>query len=297
MPLETLQKILDNLARLKYKGRVEFYIYNEPTRDKRLPDIIKMFRARLPHSSFMINTNGDYFKTADDIKLLFDNGLNQMQINIYSDKDDSEEINQYYKGVEFAQARMDKLQGFVNEIFPPERQVVNPTGKLNLLYHNIGAKNQTCVVVKKFGIRPGTLVNGWTNRSGLVPDFKTAVKEPLKKGCTKVFRFLNIDYAGNAVLCCNDYNSETKGIGNISDKTLEQLWNDKIFNIYRIRLQNRNRNQFLCNNCDFNGGVYTHLIDKATTGSPELDNKIATDGFLTVKQVQEYELQNSDTVL
>src|SRR5436190_796764 len=81
MPMETLEKILNNLAALKYKGRVEFYIYNEPTRDKRLPEIIKMFRSKLSRSSFMVNTNGDYFKSANDIKLLFDCGLNQMQIN------------------------------------------------------------------------------------------------------------------------------------------------------------------------------------------------------------------------
>jgi radical SAM protein with 4Fe4S-binding SPASM domain len=294
--MEKLEKILDNLAKLKYKGRVEFYIYNEPTRDKRLPDILKMFRVKLPRSSFMVNTNGDYFKSAQDIKLLFDSGLNQMQINIYSDKDNSADQQQFEKGVAFATSRMAKLQAWVDELFPKSNQEVNPTGKLNLLYHNIGSRNQTCVVVKKFGIRPGTDVAGWTNRSGLVPDFKTTVKEPLKKGCTKVFRMLNLDYMGNAVLCCNDFNSETKAIGNISDKTLEQMWNDKIFNIYRLKLQNKYRAMPLCSNCDFNGGVYTHLIDKATFGS-DLDSKILTTQFKTIKDIEDYELQNSNPVV
>ncbi len=66
-----------------------------------------------------------------------------------------------------------------------------------------------------------------TNKGGLVD-----VKPKRRSSCFKLSSQLVFDYAGNAVLCCDDYNSSIV-FGNINDKDIYEIWNDK--NYRRIR--------------------------------------------------------------
>ena len=83
MPMEMIERIVAELKSLKYNGRYEHYIYNEPTRDARLLEVITYVKKELPRATQMINTNGDYFKSADDIWALFEAGINQMQKTVF----------------------------------------------------------------------------------------------------------------------------------------------------------------------------------------------------------------------
>jgi len=58
-----------------------------------------------------------------------------------------------------------------------------------------------------------------------------------------------INWRGEMVLCCHDYNS-TIVIGNTKNRTIEDMWNDDILNKYRLSLSTGNRNLPLCNQCD-----------------------------------------------
>jgi GTP 3',8-cyclase len=265
MSWDMIKNIVQQLKQLKYKGRVENYIYNEPTRRKDLWEIIAYIRQELPHACQMMNTNGDYFKSKDDIKSLFDYGLNQMQINIYSSSDDSEDDKIFENGVRLAKQRQATLQKWVDELGLDQ--------KLSL-YQNIGPRKKACQVIAKFGIRKTTKdselegPNHFSNRSGNIPDFRGAAVEPLNKHCTRPFRFLNINWTGDAILCCNDFYGKTN-FGNVAKNTLLEIWNDVNFHIYRLKLQNKKRDCFLCNNCDFNGGYYPHMTDKVTFGEEQ----------------------------
>lgn len=254
--------ILRDLKELNYHGRVEFYIYNEPTRDKRLAEFIAATRHELPRACLMINTNGDYFKTKEDIKYLFDCGLNQMQINIYSNADRYQEGAQFDKGVEEAVKREAKFKQWISILGLNNGQS---------LYQNIGPRKRTAKVESKYAITTDVGSVGFQqlgNRSGLVPGFQDAV-EPLEKYCTKPFRFLNIDWRGNGILCCNDFNSETR-FGNVKDMSLEAIWNSERFHKYRLKLQNGIRKGcFLCDKCNFNGGPYPHMINRVTFGKTQ----------------------------
>src|ERR1700752_2614599 len=108
--------IIRQLKALKYNGRIEWYIYNEPTRDARLLFFIRHARLMLPSCCQMINTNGDFFKTAAHIDALFAAGLNQMQINIYSTGDDSEDPKIFENGIRLAKKRQEVLQGFLDTL-------------------------------------------------------------------------------------------------------------------------------------------------------------------------------------
>ena len=278
MPMEMIERIVAELKSLKYNGRYEHYIYNEPTRDARLLEVITYVKKELPRATQMINTNGDYFKSADDIWALFEAGINQMQINIYSSGDGSPSEKIFNNGVRLAQKREAKMQNWVDSL----------TEKYGLsqelsLYQNIGPSKKVCKVVNKYGVlntftdKDAEGPNVWTNRSGLVPQFKEGLQEPISKHCTKPFRFLNINWRGEAFLCCNDFNAETS-VGNVNEKTLVELWNSFELNVYRLKLQNKKRDCFLCNKCDFNGGYYPHMIDNVTFGE-ENDKMILNSDF------------------
>jgi len=279
MPEATVAHLLEELSRLKYKGRLEWYIYNEPTRDPRLKAFIKQARVQVPGACQMINTNGDYFKGPFDIAALFEAGLNQMQINIYSARDAEKDEKKFAKGVEQAKAREALLQSWVDK-------VKEPLGLCDeSLYLNIGPWKRACKVVAKYGIRPTTKnsevegPNYFANRSGNIPDFRPALPEPLRKMCVRPFRFLNINYNGEALLCCNDYAGVVK-IGNVDDHSLEELWNSEVLNRYRIKLLGKARNAKLCAACDFDGGFYQHEVSHVTTGSAAKDEEIVQESFL-----------------
>lgn len=253
--------IIKQLQQLKYKGRIEWYIYNEPTRDKRLLFFINHARLMLPSCCQMINTNGDFFKSAADIDSLFKVGLNQMQINIYSSSDDSDDPAIFANGVRLAKKRQDVLQSYL-EALPHIDQTQS-------LYLNIGPRKKVAKVVPKYGITKqikDSEVDGpnhFSNRSGNIPDFRPPVR--LDKHCVRPFRFLNINYNGDAILCCNDFYGETN-FGNVKTHTLLEIWNHPAFNLYRLKLQNKKRDCFLCNNCDYKGGYYPHMCDTVTMG-------------------------------
>lgn len=270
MEWDIIKKIIGELKELKYKGRITWYNYNEPTRDKRLPDIMKYCREQLPGVCQMINTNGDYFKSKDDIKKYFEAGLNQMQINVYSAYDDSESEEQFEKGIRLSKKRELLFNKWVDELVKEGALERNKT-----MYTKISVNKRYINIVPKYGIKKGftgTGVDGFTNRSGNIPDFKEAVNHSLNKSCVRPFRMMYIDYNGQSTLCCNDYHSMTN-FGNIRNKTLVEMWNSLEMNIYRLKLQNKDRQCYLCNKCDFNGGSYPGAIDHVTFGK-EIDAKI-----------------------
>jgi len=274
---ELFEKVIGDLVKLNYKGRVELYIYNEPTRDPRLLDMIAQVRGRLPRACIMINTNGDYFKRKGDIVRLFEAGLNQLQVNIYNAKEsatpDHAKVN---RGAKACEKRFAQIKGWIDEI-PGVSQTTS-------LYQKMPSSRRAAKVVKKWAGGETTGVNHISNRSGNIGDLKPALEEPLKKGCTKPFRFLNVNWLGQAILCCNDFHGETD-VGNVKDRDLEDLWNDGILHVYRLKLQDKDRDLSFCAGCDFDGGPYQHNIQRVTFGA-ERDKKILAADLGTMDKIK-----------
>ena len=254
MPMDLIEKVVDELADMNYNGRFEPYIYNEPTRDERLLDIIAMVRERVPRSCIMINTNGDYFKDEDDIIKLFQAGLNQLAINVYSAADGCGKPRLEEKGIVRARKRQEELQAMLDCIEDVEQE--------GTLYRKIPPSKMIARVIPKFGVQvDGDGFGGGfelQNRSGLI-DFMPKLKEPLEKMCIRPFRIMQVNWNGEVLLCCNDFNAEVK-FGNIRDHSLVDLWSCEKMNLYRLHLQNEDRNTPLCDRCDYKGGPYPHMI-------------------------------------
>ncbi len=284
MPQSMFDHILDQLAEMRYTQRIALYSYNEPVRDPRLPALIAQVRARLPRTCIMINTNGDFFKSAADIQRLYDAGLNQMQINIYSAADGSGNADRIAKGIEKARKRQEWMQGLVNELPHLDQEAS--------LYQHIGASKQACQVVPKFDFQPEGAAGHATNlpqqkhgisvrhhianRAGNIPNFMPALDEPMSKMCIRPFRAMTVNWQGDVILCCQDYNCEASP-GNVMSRSLVDLWNDPRFHAYRVKLKAKDRSIFLCDKCDYAGGFYTHMTTGVTFGDEEDARIVAAD--------------------
>ena len=64
MPLGTFCTIVDQLADLRFWGRLSPHFYGEPLLDRRLPDLMAYARSKLPYTKLVIFTNGDLLSTA-----------------------------------------------------------------------------------------------------------------------------------------------------------------------------------------------------------------------------------------
>lgn len=233
-----LGKILRDLAGLEYKGRIELYIYNEPTRDiPYLLEVIRAVREYAPKACIMVATNGDYLKRGvRDIMPMYEAGLNQLLINCYA------------KGLH--QKRLPWLATLAE-------QGVEVGGPL---YPYIGPRRRTVGLMDKHSPEVfGSGVFRLTNRAGNVPGLGVPV-EPVARMCTRPFRNLNINWKGDALVCCQDYHGDVE-VGNVATHTLTELWNSPVLNTYRINLADKDRNLPLCRTCDCHAGAYPHMID------------------------------------
>lgn len=87
MQEETYKKIIDELALLKFSGRLSPHSYGEPLLDKRLPAFIDYARKRLPFCFIDIHTNGD-FLNEDLLVTLLNKGVDHFLITNYDDDDE-----------------------------------------------------------------------------------------------------------------------------------------------------------------------------------------------------------------
>ena len=232
-----LDKALRELSVLNYRGRIEFYIYNEPCRDMPwLLHCLKVARAAVPRACLMIATNGDYLRGPENIMKLYDSGLNQLLIDCYSP-------GLYEKRLSWLKAL--------------PKSVSNGG-----IYSYASPKTHTVLMLDRSD--PATFgkgIYGLQNRSGQIQPFRPALAEPVKRLCTKPFRLLNVNWRGDALICCNDYLA-AHSFGNLRNATLAELWSHPVINEYRRRLYNKERTAPLCRTCDCMAGVYTWQVEK-----------------------------------
>lgn len=97
MKEETFKKIIDDLAAIKFRGRLSPHSYGEPLLDKRLPDLMEYARKRLPLCTLDVRTNGDYLNE-DMLRKLLSKGVDTFLITNYDDdeKPALEELRRRY---------------------------------------------------------------------------------------------------------------------------------------------------------------------------------------------------------
>jgi MoaA/NifB/PqqE/SkfB family radical SAM enzyme len=267
MSWDLIKKMVAELREMKYTGSVANFIYNEPFRDPRALDIIRHFASELPRATIHTSTNCDYFKSKKDIADAFDAGVHTMVCNIYSAADGGSDPKKVARGVEAARKRADQVERWLTELGVDQKSSpYAPRAPRGV---------RIARVERKYGIAGGTKKLGsfeLQNRSGNIEHILGGTTEPLEKMCVRPWRVLNINWTGQAIICCNDYHGATN-FGNVAERTLSEIWQHPGFGVYRLMLQNKNRNIAMCDTCDYKGGSYPHMIKRVTLGSEELDNE------------------------
>ncbi|HTM07475.1 MAG TPA: SPASM domain-containing protein [Verrucomicrobiae bacterium] len=85
MDWPTIDRILENLRDLDYRGRISWFWINEPLMDKRLPEILKLTKSRCPRAFVSLVTNGDLLSQTR-YEVLRQNGLDALGVSIYDDE-------------------------------------------------------------------------------------------------------------------------------------------------------------------------------------------------------------------
>jgi sulfatase maturation enzyme AslB (radical SAM superfamily) len=85
MPLEILQKIAAELRLLSFRGRISPYCINEPLLDKRIVDIVRLFRSACPGAFISLNSNGDLLNESLYAELE-KAGLDRLALSVYDDQ-------------------------------------------------------------------------------------------------------------------------------------------------------------------------------------------------------------------
>lgn len=244
LDIHFITSIADQLKGIKYSGRVEFYQYNEPLKDPRIIDIIKYFRLALPNACLMIATSGDHFTGPKDIEALYRAGLNQLQINIYSNR---ERFNKIAEWIYIVNQDYAVNEGNIYLYSSPKTRFYSLEEKY------ISALTPASPKIGRFEL---------TNRSGLIASLPFNVKSS-SKVCPRPFRFMQINWKGEVVVCCNDYYGKFV-CGSIFEDNILHIWyNSVLLNHYRKTLLTEGRKTLeLCEKCSFTG-AYTHLIAPA----------------------------------
>jgi len=233
------QKIIHELVALDYRGRIEFYIYNEPCKDFDYLIQCLIYARTALRACLMIATNGDYLRGSHNIMRLYNAGLNQLLINCYSP-------GLFERRMPWLAALPAEIvrNGNVYAVLSPHARVVNMLDKSN---------------PAEFGSGIFRLIN----RAGNIPQFLPALAQPVERMCVKPFRIFNINWQGQALLCCQDYHGALN-FGNVRDSTVLELWNHPIMNEYRRRLLKKDRRSPLCNQCDCHAGAYPANVQHPT---------------------------------
>ena len=85
MDEEVFKKIIDELAEMKFSGRIRPYFFGEPLLDKRLPQLLTYARKRLPKAKIIITSNGDLL-TIELYEKLVAAGINGFLITQHGQK-------------------------------------------------------------------------------------------------------------------------------------------------------------------------------------------------------------------
>lgn len=234
-------KALSELGLMGYTGRIELYIYNEPMREKAyLLECIATARHLAPKSCIMVATNGDYCKGPDDIMRMYASGLNQLLINCYS-------------------------KGLYERRTPWIKALPSVISRERSVYSVLGWRQKAVQMLDKSEVDAfGAGVFGLINRAGNIPEFLDPTHEPVSRMCAKPFRMLNVNWRGEALICCNDYHGDV-AYGNIADNSLLELWTHPVITEYRKRLLGKDRSLPLCRVCDCHSGAYSHNVSKPDT--------------------------------
>lgn len=228
MTLETAENIAKKIAEAKWTAKIIFAMHGEPTLNKDLLKIIKIFRKNLPNNIFHIISNGAGFVKGNTTPLqycekLFNAGINHILLDNYSVDGDWKKIVDDVKD-----AYMIRYLGI-------DKTPMFRTDKV-----------RDIIVLPSIQATKISFVRNLKNHCGAAFPLND---ENNNKRCAVPFRELSFRYDGKVALCCDDFRGQYY-IGSIFDyDNIDDLWNNERFQAARVMLYNAERQFSPCRGC------------------------------------------------
>ncbi len=215
MKPEDADKIALDLGNSGFQGRISFSGFGEAILNKQFFSIISAFRFRLPRNDIETNTNGDRLDV-QTIQRLFAAGLSNIYVNLYDGPEQEE-----------------KFRGMFEEA-GESRYILRP--------HWQGKEED-------WGLK-------LTNRAGSIKTINLVeLNKPLNRPCFYPFYKMFIDWNGDCLICCNDWNREKK-LGNVFKTPISEIWDSEEMRSLREDLIVGDRSNKPCNKCDADGMLH-----------------------------------------
>jgi len=213
---ELHNKLISELSDLNFEGTLRYSGFVEPLLDKNIFNLIKNARNKLPKVNIEMVTNGDVLNL-ERLKKLFKSGLNTILISVY---DGLEDANRFEKMCQEAKLK--------NENF--------------VIRHRYYKED------KDFGL---TI----SNRAGMMKNAEHKImplEKELKAKCYYPAYTFFMDYNGDVLMCPHDWGKKII-LGNLNNKTFDEIWTSDLAIKLRKKLNRGDRRFSPCNVCDVNG--------------------------------------------
>ena len=239
MPMEIIQKLLDEISQYNNVKRITLFNNNEPLLDKRIFDVVAYTKKTNPNVESTLSTNGRLY-TAEIGKRLFDCGLSTLYISIPTlDKEEYKKLMRF------------ELDGILKEIERTDKEVLQKMVRI-AVPKTYAYKEQD---FKDFFDRFGTKICSWNleyRESWDCFDFEKlskGVEIKKYKPCDRPMDQAVILSNGNMVICCRDW-EEKSVVGNVYNNTIKEVWQGEKMKEYQTKIANKDYcNVCVCNDC------------------------------------------------
>jgi len=127
LPTKIFKKIIDELAEYDYKGIINPFFWGEPLTDKRMPELIKYVRKKLPHAKIQLNSNGTLL-TIQIYNKLVEAGIDTLAVSQYTPK----MLPNVKEVLEYLKAHPEKKDKIMYRIFKEDLATSNRGGEVEV---------------------------------------------------------------------------------------------------------------------------------------------------------------------
>jgi organic radical activating enzyme len=216
MSVQDADLIASRIKLAGWNSRICFCGHGEPTLNKNLLEIIRVFRKHLPHNNMQLICNGygfnhGIFNIAEFLHSLEEIGFNDVVFDVYSKNGDWNCVNSV----------ADKYD--VKTIGKNGEQFNYTKKKMRVALYPMQVDDSV------------KILRVMDNHCGSAAPQDYSEKT-VSKRCEKPFRYLFVRWNGLVCLCCDDFRGQYR-IGAIRDfNTIDELWNCEAFQAVRIML-------------------------------------------------------------
>jgi MoaA/NifB/PqqE/SkfB family radical SAM enzyme len=246
MPPDLFRRIIDEASRYRVR-RISPYLMNEPLMDRDLFDKIRYVNERIPDCKVVVTSNGHFLTPpVVDALLSLGGGLHEIYVSVQGI--DPEPYRKTMRGTMDLGRTLANVDHFLDE--QRRRGLERPKLWITMVDTAVIDARKAVAYWRARGV--ASKYTTLENRGGNIRDaesFSRTRAMSYYTTCTRLFKQAYILFNGDMVLCCVDYSRE-QVLGNITDRSIHDVWNGEVAREIRRRYLGHEFNSLpLCGRC------------------------------------------------